>query len=164
MIAATPRRPSTTWPGKFLQSCRAVKCTCVCHSIFFGCCPCKGCQPVCSPLAHHLFAFVVPTVRCFARCGKLTLISWKHSNIGHLAHRLGCGYVCFTEGYLCRISVLLLLDVSVGGRIERGRSRLNASPHTHAIVWTPFLVYSTRTLTSFGSQARTGLSRRLPWQ
>ena len=24
-------------------------------------------------------------------CGKLTLISWKHSNIGHLANHLGCG-------------------------------------------------------------------------
>lgn len=24
-------------------------------------------------------------------CGKLAVVSWKHSNIGHLAHRLGCG-------------------------------------------------------------------------
>lgn len=28
-----------------------------------------------------------------AMCGKVTVISWKHSLIGHLAHKLGCGPV-----------------------------------------------------------------------
>jgi len=38
-------------------------------------------------LARQLLTFL----QTGKMCGKVTLISWKHSNIGHLANHLGCG-------------------------------------------------------------------------
>ncbi|KAL7559106.1 hypothetical protein ACA910_017518 [Epithemia clementina (nom. ined.)] len=39
----------------------------------------------------HLAAELVQRIRDENMCGKIAVISWKHSNIGHLAHLLGCG-------------------------------------------------------------------------
>jgi len=38
-------------------------------------------------LAEHILTFLQTS----EMCGKVALVSWKHSNIGHLAHHLGCG-------------------------------------------------------------------------
>lgn len=40
---------------------------------------------------NHLAKQILAEVQTGQMCGKVTLISWKHSNIAHLAHHLGCG-------------------------------------------------------------------------
>ena len=40
-------------------------------------------------LADNIHTFL----RTGEMCGKVALVAWKHSNIGHLAHHLGCGPV-----------------------------------------------------------------------
>lgn len=38
-------------------------------------------------LVHHLASMI----QSGELCGKLAVVAWKHSQIGHLAHKLGCG-------------------------------------------------------------------------
>ena len=83
---ATPPTRSTTWREKSSPCSRADKCT-------------SSSRRLCVDASTRGFPFRLTNVvgdcfPCFGRCGKVTLISWKHSNIAHLAHRLGCGYVC----------------------------------------------------------------------
>ncbi|EEC47495.1 predicted protein [Phaeodactylum tricornutum CCAP 1055/1] len=40
---------------------------------------------------NKMAAEILTFLQTGALCGKVALISWKHSNIGHLAHHLGCG-------------------------------------------------------------------------
>jgi hypothetical protein len=40
---------------------------------------------------NHLAKKIVRNIHDGLSCGEVVLISWKHSNIGHLARHLGCG-------------------------------------------------------------------------